>query len=253
MFKKVVALVVALVIVCTASFAAETISVRADVWMPYNGEPGSEKPGYGIEMLKAVFGPQNIEIDYQTMPWNRAVAEAREGKFDCLVGAGPRDAEGFVFPSEKMGVMATDLFVKAGSTVKFTDIEGLKSMKIGIIADYSYNKELDDYIAANKDDEQKIFVATGEDALDKMIKMVGAGRIDGFVENPLVMAQNEAKAEVVSAGQVGSQDDLFIAFSPAKETSKKYAEMLSKGIQELRASGKLKEILDKYNISDWAK
>ena len=63
MFRKIVALLAVLMIVCSASFAAETISVRADVWMPYNGEPGAEKPGYGIEILKAVFGPQNIEID----------------------------------------------------------------------------------------------------------------------------------------------------------------------------------------------
>lgn len=251
MLKKL--LVLLLVLVSCVSFAGEKISVRADVWMPYNGEPGSDRPGYGIEILQTIFASHSIEIDYQTMPWNRAVADAREGKFDCLVGAGVRDAEGFVFPSEKMGVMAANLFVKAGSAVKYEGLESLKKLKVGVIADYSYNVELDKYVAEFKADEQKFFVATGDDALDKLAKMVVAGRIDAFIENPLVVAQNSWKADVVSAGQIESMDDLFVAFSPVKETAKKYADLYDAGIKELRASGKLKEILTKYEISDWAK
>ncbi len=244
--------VLLLVMVCCASFAGEKISARADLWMPYNGEPDAEKPGYAIELLKTIFASQSIEIDYQTMPWNRAVSEAKEGQHDCLIAAGVRDAEGFVFPAEKVGIMTTELFVKTSSEIKCTDVESIKNLKIGIIDEYSYNEELDSYIAANKEDAKKIFVANGEDALEKLVKMVSAGRIDGFLENPLVVAQNTWKADVLSAGRIGSKDDLFIAFSPAKDTSKKYAEMFDAGIKELRANGKLKEILDKYSVADWA-
>ncbi len=251
MFKKL--LVVLLVLVSCISFAAEKITVRADIWMPYNGEPGSDKPGYGIEIMQAVFGAKGIEIDYQTMPWNRAIEDTREGKFDCIIGAGVRDAEGFVFPAEPMGFNVNDLFVKPDSTFKFENIEGLKSVKIGIIADYSYSSEaFDAYVAANKDDEQKLFVVSGDGALEKLSKMVIAGRIDAFMENPLVVAQEAWKDDVKSAGQVGEKDALFVAFSPAKDSSKKYADMLDAGIKELRSNGKLKEILDKYNLKDWA-
>ncbi len=246
-------LVFALLMVCCVSYAGEKFTVRADVWMPYNGEPGSDRPGYGIEVLNAIFAPLNIEVDYQTMPWNRAVADARKGDFDSLVGAGIRDAEGFIFPTEKMGVMTAELFVKAGSDIKCSSIEDLKALKIGIIADYSYSEELDAYIAENKDNAERFFVATGEDALEKLAKMVSAGRIKGFLENPMVVAQNAWKADVVSAGRIGGEDDLFFALSPARESSKKYAEIIDKGIKELRSSGKLKEILDKYSISDWVK
>lgn len=250
---KKILLVLLLVVVCCVSYAGEQISARADVWMPYNGEPDAEKPGYAIELLKEIFTPQNITIDYKTQPWNRAVSEAKEGLFDCLIAAGVRDAEGFVFPTEKMGIMTTELFVKPDNAIRCTNVESLKTLKIGIIDEYSYNEELDSYIAANKEDAKKIFVATGEDALEKLVKMVSAGRIDGFLENPLVVAQNSWKADVLSAGRIGSEDDLFVAFSPAKETSKKYAEMFDTGIKELRANGKLKEILEKYSVADWAK
>jgi hypothetical protein len=41
-----------------------------------------------------------------------------------------------------------------------------------------------------------------------------------------------------------------MAFSPTRETLKKYNEMLSAGIRELRKNGKLKQLLDRYHIKD---
>lgn len=55
MLKKI--LVFALLMVCCISHAGEKFTVRADVWMPYNGESGSDRPGYGIEILNAIFAP----------------------------------------------------------------------------------------------------------------------------------------------------------------------------------------------------
>ena len=42
-----------------------------------------------------------------------------------------------------------------------------------------------------------------------------------------------------------------IGFSPNKSQSKEYAKKISEAINELRESGKLKEILKSYGLSDW--
>lgn len=241
-----------LAVCCSSLVFGQTISVRADVWMPYNGEAGSEKPGYGIELLNEIFKPRGIEIDYQNMPWNRAIEDTRIGKFDCIIGAGKRDAEDFLFPQESMGFSLNHIFVKAGNPFKYSGLASLKEMKIGIIADYSYAEYFDKYIEEHKGDGKRIFVATGEDALAKMAKMVSAGRLDGFVENPLVVGQEGWKDDVVSAGEVEGKDIIYVAFSPAKESSKNYAQIWDEGIKELRANGRLKEIMAKYNLADWA-
>jgi polar amino acid transport system substrate-binding protein len=44
---------------------------------------------------------------------------------------------------------------------------------------------------------------------------------------------------------------VYIAFSPGNPKSQEYAQILSKGIQQLRASGELATILKKYGMSDW--
>jgi len=43
--------------------------------MPYNGDPASDRPGYCIEVIKAVFEPEGYTIDYQTLAWTRDVAD----------------------------------------------------------------------------------------------------------------------------------------------------------------------------------
>jgi polar amino acid transport system substrate-binding protein len=70
---------------------ADTITVRADTWMPYNGEPNSDRPGYCIEMLKVIFEPMGYKIDYQIEPWTRATANAEAGKIDAIIGAAIND------------------------------------------------------------------------------------------------------------------------------------------------------------------
>lgn len=85
------------------------------------------------------------------------------------------------------------------------------------------------------------------------------GRIYVFVENQAVGANYINENRIVGIKSAGEtmdankeNDFIYIAFSPAKPKSQKYAQMLSSGIKEMRASGKLQEILDKYYVIDWA-
>ena len=52
------------------------------------------------------------------------------------------------------------------------------------------------------------------------------------------------------APPVGDDDDVYIAFSPAKKTSAQLAEILTKGIKDLRDSGEFKKVMEKYGIKD---
>jgi ABC-type amino acid transport substrate-binding protein len=93
-----VALIVLLL--SSASALADTISIRADEWLPYNG-PQSKKPaGYMIEAAEKIAAANGHTIKYATMPWDDAVAAVRRGAHDCVVGALKADAEGFAFPAE---------------------------------------------------------------------------------------------------------------------------------------------------------
>jgi polar amino acid transport system substrate-binding protein len=103
-----------------------------------------------------------------------------------------------------------------------------------------------------------VIVATGDNALEQNIEKLLSGQIDVVVEAGSVFINFFAAKGMISsldqirdAGEAGEKDDLYIAFSPKNGKSKDYAEILSKGIDGLRQSGKLASILEKYGLKDW--
>jgi polar amino acid transport system substrate-binding protein len=238
----------------------EVVSIVADVWCPYNCDPKSDKPGFMIEIAKQVFEPKGIKVEYKAMPWERAIEETRKGSYTAIVGAAKNDAPDFLFPSEALGNSTNAFYVKADSSWKFEDISSLNKIALGVIEGYTYESSLDEYIESNKGNPSKIQSISGDTAIDQNFKKLLKGRIGAYLENINVaqkhISDNSLWGKFKMAGQMVTEDveeqHLFIAFSPVNERSQDYARMLSEGVQELRKSGKLKDILNRYNVQDWA-
>ena len=84
----------------SVAFASDVITLRADIWEPYNSDPGSAKPGFMIDVAKAIFSKAGYTVDYQCKgwTWDRSIEEARQGRIDAIVGASEDDAPDFIFP-----------------------------------------------------------------------------------------------------------------------------------------------------------
>jgi polar amino acid transport system substrate-binding protein len=233
---------------------ADVITLRADQWMPYNGDPNSAMPGYLIEIAKSAFEKAGHKMDYQIMNWERTVAWTRTGDIDCAVGATRDDDASLVFPQYSMGSNVTSIFVKKGNPWRFTNIEDLKKINLGVIGAYGYGEPLDSYI---KDPANAHFVqdVKGDNALEQNIRKLLSGRIDALVEAPPVIAYKLAnlnmKDALEDAGTPNTLADLYIACSPKKPNSAAYVKLLEDELQRMRATGELKTLLDKYNVKDW--
>jgi polar amino acid transport system substrate-binding protein len=235
-------------------FAGDLISLRADIWDPYNGDPASDRPGFIIEATKAVFEKAGYLLDYQVKgwTWDRSMEEAKNGKIDGVIGAAKSDAPDFVFPEEAFCKQRMTFFVKKSNPWRFSGVESLSSIKLGIISGYTYEDQVDGYIKKNQANEEAIQIIKDDNALELNIKKLAAGRIGATIEDAAVF-NTKAKAlgmtdQFETAGVAGDGDDIFIAFTPAKDTSKKYAGILAAGIKEMKASGDLQKLLDKYGI-----
>ena len=179
---------------------AQTISIRADYWYPMNGDPTSEKPGYMIELAKAIFEPQGITVDYQLKPWSRSIQETRIGKSDCVVGAYKVSVPDFIFPKQHWGLDQTLFYTLANDDWRYLgDVRALDKRKMGVISDYSYGKKLDEiFIKINAQS------AKGDNALETNIKKILTGRIDTMIESHYVMANKlmemQLSDKIISAG-----------------------------------------------------
>lgn len=236
----------------TGAVQADTVSIRADHWYPMNGTPGDAKPGFMIEIAQQSLAKAGHTVDYALMPWERALNSAESGEIDCVVGAYKSDAPNLLFPEHSQGVDTTGTFVKAGSSWRYADLETLKVVRVGAITGYSYGDELDAFIEQNP---QKIQLLSGDTALEQNIRKLLSGRIDVILESPAVFNAKikdlDLQGQTEFAGAIGAPENLYVACTPRKESSKAYIKLISDGTQELRQSGELKKILDKYGLSDW--
>lgn len=236
------------------SLWADVISLRADQWCPYNCDPKSDKPGYIIEAAKIIFEKAGHKLDYQTLAWTRALKDSREGQFSGVVGANQDEAkDGFIIPKVAQGLNAFGFFVPKGSTWKYEGTNSLDKIKLlGVIADYSYNDEINNFIKNHKD---LVDYASGESPLETSMKKLNAGRLTAVVEDKNVFGLTAANAGFKDTfEEVGTSNEkikLYVAFSAKNPKAKEYVSIFEKGWAELRKSGELKKILDKYNAKDW--
>ena len=232
---------------------ADTISIRADNWFPMNGDPKSATPGYMIELATRIFGDAGHTVDYRTMPWERAVASVRDGQFDCVVGAYTDDAPDFVFPNASWGLDEAKFYTKKGDDWRYTGLDSIASIKLGLIGGYAYDEDFDKYVEENNKGNYQFI--KGDNALENNIKKILAGRLTATVESPSVMQaklqEMGLEGKTVAAGDLGEASNIYIACSPAKDSSKVLMQLVDEGTDKLRQSGELQKILDKYGLNDW--
>jgi polar amino acid transport system substrate-binding protein len=251
-------IVVVLLMAACSGLAQQTVSLRADNWYPLNGNPADAKPGYVIEILKAVFEKDGGKVDYSIMPWKRAVGEVEKGAVDGVIGALKSDTPEFIFPEEPIGISENACFVKKGSPWTYSSLESLKDHRLGIVNGYSYSDKLDEYIKQNQGNARLIDESSGDNADEQAIRKLQAGRIDTFVEVRMVFWAQVTRLglkteDFAEAGLVSQAEPLYVSFSPKRPEARALAARLTAGIREMRASGELAKILAKYGVKDWAK
>ncbi len=235
-----------------AARAEETITIVADDWCPYNCDPASDKPGIIIEIAREAFARHGIAIDYKIVAWARALAGTRAGHFNAITGAAHTDAPDFVFPATAQSLSVMTFYTRPGSTWRYTGLDSLAAVSLGSISQYSYGKQVDDYIAAHKNDMAKIQLVSGNLALHSNVMKAIKGRIGATIESAAVMDHflmtNGLSGRMQPVGHVPSDSDerLYVAFSPKNPNSPRYAKILSDETASMRKSGEIKRILARY-------
>lgn len=239
---------------------AEDIRIVADVWCPYNCAPGAKEEGFMVDIARRIFERKGMRVEYSTMPWSRAIELTRKGQYTAIVGAGYSDAPDFIFPQNIQAITSYGVYTRPGESWVYRGVSSLEKRTLGGIQDYAYVGEIDSYIRQHARDHERVQLISGEDGLQQNLRKLQAKRVDTFIENEFVIGDYFRRTGISSdtirfAGYATASKPedlyLFIAFGPDNPKAKEYAEMLSQGMQDLRASGELKRILANYDIKDW--
>src|ERR1700710_2918399 len=125
---------------------APVLRLRADSWMPFNGDPAAGQPGYVIEFLREIFEPQGIKIDYQVMPWTDALKAAAAGEIDGVICANATEAEKLLIGKEPIAEPQFSLFIRKDNPWKYQNLRSLQGLRLGAVEGYSYWESIDGYI-----------------------------------------------------------------------------------------------------------
>lgn len=237
----------------SAPVRADTIVLRSDEWCPFNCTPGA-KPGYGIEVAAEIFARAGHRIDYGLAPWGRSLEDCQHGAIDAVIGADPVDGAHLLFPQEPIGVWDTIFVVPKGQPWRYAGAESLPKLKLGGIIGYNYREPVGSYVEANKADRSRVDLVGSRQPLEQNLRKLLAGRIGATMETRAVLDYKLRELNLLGAVDFAGGTDagpIYVAFSPKNPKSREYADLLDAGIREMRASGRLKQILDGYGVSDW--
>jgi polar amino acid transport system substrate-binding protein len=209
-----------------------------------------------IDILRAVFEPDGIKIKYETVPWDRALMQARDGMVSAAVAATQRQAEkyGLVIGHESVGYSSDCLYVAASNRRKFSSIDDLNSLQaVGIVSGYSYSGDFGAWLA-RPESQHKAMVQRGEMPAEVNARNLVLGRLDGVIENSQVMGQIMFKLgyeKQLQARDCQPRTPLYIAFSPKLANVDQIVKQFDDGVGRLRRSKQLVRILAQYGQRDW--
>ncbi|MCP4350771.1 MAG: amino acid ABC transporter substrate-binding protein [Desulfobacterales bacterium] len=241
---------------------AETLTIGTGEWCPYICDPNIHNglEGYLADVASIVFKKAGYKTQLKKLPLERASMMCRKGKIDGLLAIYREDAPDLIFPKKEQ-IINTEIFLtRKGNPWKYTGMQSLNQIKkLGLVKDYTY-PIIKPFI---KKYPEKVVMVKDKDAVQQRLKLMLRDRIDVVMDNRDVLRYTIRKMKLTEqfteAGVLGkSMTSLYnaflpVAFSPVNPESKKYAEIFVTGTEELRKSGELDKIMNKYGLQDWKK
>ncbi|MEH6651055.1 MAG: transporter substrate-binding domain-containing protein [Motiliproteus sp.] len=231
---------------------ADTLRLGGMDRCPYICVSDQQRPGYMLEIAQEVFSRAGHTVEFEPLPWSRALRYVRGDHLDGIVGVLRRNAPDLLYPKQAQAVSRFAFFVPASSDWRYSGLVSLWQVQIGVTQDVSYGS-MDSYIERYRD-SPRIQSLAGEAAVSQNLRAMARERIDVLLADRAVIDYHRHKDsadEVLKEAGVLHAEYLYIAFAPSSLQAPEYAQILSEGIDRLRSDGTLAAILLRYGLSDW--
>ncbi len=254
--KKIVLLSIFLCLSYT-SYAKEKLVIVADYWCPYNCAPGSDKEGYLVEIVRLAIESEDVEIEYQLRPWEQSVSDFNNGDVDGVFGASEKDdLRDPILPSIEQASGRVAAYTLKESQWVYDGAHSLQGKNIGAIEAYSYPADIKNYLFTNYLKNPQLFhFCNAENAIEQNIASLLSGNIFTYIEDENVVNDYIHTQNITSIRHAGAvtirPEKIYIAFSNTNSRSKDYAGRLTNAMLELKSTGKLNELMKKYNIKNY--
>ena len=243
---------VALALLCSSvSYACQL----ASVWEPYSpyqyqSEDGTIT-GLDIDLLRAVAKEASCTIQFENIPWKRALLLLKEGDLHIASGASKtHEREQYAFFSDAYREEIMHLYVQKRYRKKwrFTDLEGLSksTARVGTVRGYSYGSEFEALRNVEPFKSRITQVLSDEQNLDRLM----AGRedlalIERFVASNLISRIKDGHSKIAPMPinvKTGNIHFLFSKLAVKPDVVSQFNQALIRVIK----NGQYQAIVDRY-------
>lgn len=250
MRRQLLAVATALVLVLgvgrAGSGSAETLEAVTVNWAPYYGSE-LENGGVIAELARAAFEQQGHSLKVEFIPWKRAMAMAKRGRYDAVLGAyhNAERAQDFIFSTPfydiEIGLMAlNDLGLRT-----YDSLKALKSYRIGYNDGWAYGDAFEnaDYLKKDPASNQTLNVRK---LFHERIDIVAMAR--GIFRYEVNQMENASLDEVTFIEPVLRTGELHMVFSKEIDNARALRDAFDTGMAAIKANGTYDEILAAYGF-----
>lgn len=210
----------------------------------YHDETTDELTGYDIEVAKACAEALGVEVEFFESDWDSLLSALDSGRVDTVINdvtATDERREKYDF-TEPYFYSARQVVVKTGNEVNIHSLEDLNGKKVATNSTNSWASKLEELGAT----------IVPIDNTDQCAQAVINGRADFCMFNTIVLGEYKLQhpdAELEVAFVI--ETDVNEVCVPVRKGETRLLEELDKVLADLRSSGKLLELSQKYFGDDF--
>ncbi len=217
----------------------------SEVWGRYLA-PQLPESGFLVALTARALSESGYTLDFSLYPWARALAMAKNGSADLLVGAYRTEERlsWFLF-TDAVAEVPDSLFALRDRGISYRTLEDLKPYTIGVVRGAAHGTAFDGASFLRKE--------PSDSTLRNVQKLVG-GRVDliaGPRENILEALEShfpEHRDAVVALDPPLQVNSLHIAVPRALQDAPAIIEALNRGLARLRSDGTYARLEERYGI-----
>ncbi|MFT5636002.1 MAG: polar amino acid transport system substrate-binding protein [Cognaticolwellia sp.] len=231
---------------------AKNFYVGWELWFPYQYRNSQQElVGLDFEIFNTIFAKVGYTAEYTELPWKRHLHYIKTGEMDVAMGASlSEERQRYAMFSEAYRQETVNLFVRNGqaNNIKLGVLSDLTNSNymIGIESGYYYGDEYQKLMKTAEFQEHILEVVD----IEENVTLLLAGHIDGFLVDPATIRAFSDKYKMAGEFEKHAlsiyQADIHIIFSK-KSVKPGVVTVINKAIGDLKKSGKLDKIINKWN------
>jgi polar amino acid transport system substrate-binding protein len=229
----------------TNTAAAEKLRMAGDAWAPYS-DVSLLHGGLATDLITTALGRAGYTLEYEQVPWARAIHGLGEGRYDIVINAWYSDDRTHIGQFSKVYLVNRLRFLKRkGADIDFQSLAQLHPYSIAVVRGYAYSPTFD-----NDTEQKKIPVANFSTA----VRMLAASRVELTVEDEyaarfaLAREPREVRDNVEFLPRSLSENGLHILVSLKNPDHEKIIAGFDQAIDAMKADGSYDQMLKLHGL-----